>query len=172
MLKSLLQKICPAKRLCPLMSLALLVGCGKKINDPEISDPNNGSTQNQILPSSLTLQIVESESSSTKYTLPKDGIFELPQQLVVLQGNGAFKNVKISYNLDNNNDYEFHCIYKSTGQTNVLPLDRCESPDGGSFGDVSEQEFPMDQGKKIGLKITNSTTNNLIIDATYQVRWL
>jgi hypothetical protein len=171
MLLSLFKTLCPAKRLCPLVSLALVFGCGKKINEPNISDTSN-STQNPILPTTLVIQIDEAQSPVTLYDLQKDAIFELPQKLIVKKGNGAFKKVKISYNIDIDADYEFHCFYKSTGQSDVLPIEKCEDPQGGNFGDVSEQEFAMDQGKRIEMKLTNPTSFDLIVDAVFNVKWL
>lgn len=162
------------KKLCPLMSLALAFGCGKKINDPKTTEANR-STQNQELPAVLTLQVKEIESTMKKYELPRNAWFSLPTKLLVRQGNGIGKRVKIFYNQLADSSYEFHCFYKSTAKPAELDFEKCESNLGveiiSSTEDLENMDFPMDKGSAVKMQLLNPTGTNLIIDSTYIVDW-
>src|SRR5687768_10350162 len=101
------------KRLCPLMSLALAFGCGKKINDPKTTPGGSNEEPRQELPSDFSLTINEAQSPITTYKLIRNGWFQLPATLYAREASAIGKQVKIYYNLRSNGDYEFRCTYKS-----------------------------------------------------------
>ncbi len=162
------------KKLCPLMSLALAFGCGKKINEPEA---NTSSTrgQEQELPAVLTLQVDEAVSTVKMYKLTKNAWFKLPTKLIAKEGNALGKKVKIYYNLLNNGDYEFFCTYRSLTQTTELPFERCESSQGleiiSNSTDLEKMLFPMDKDSSIKIQMTNPTGTGMKIESTYIVDW-
>jgi hypothetical protein len=162
------------KRLCPLMSLALAFGCGKKINDPET---NSGSTQaqNQELPAVVTVQVDEVVSPITMYALSENAWFKLPTKLRAIQGSAAGRKIKIYYNLLNSGEYEFNCSYSSISSVTEMPFDKCESSDGRELisnnTDLSNMVFPMDKGSSIKMQLTNPAGTGLKIDSTYLVDW-
>jgi len=162
------------KRLCPLMSLALAFGCGKKINDPETTSGSNQG-QNQELPAILTVQVNESESAVKMYELPRNAWFTLPNKLQVRAGNGIGKKITIYYNLLESGDYEFQCSYNSIGQSTELLFEKCESSNGleiiSNTDDLETMLFPMDKGSSIKLQLTNPAGTKMIIDSTYLVDW-
>lgn len=164
------------KRLCPLMSLALAFGCGKKINDPKSSDGERVTPgQTTELSSTLSLQINETVSAITSYDLAKNAWFNLPSTLKVIEGTAIGKRVKIYYNLVKANDYEFHCFYKSTNTAKTLAFEKCESKEGAEIisrvSDLENSDFPMDKNTKIQMQLLNGTGSGLIIESTYQVDW-
>lgn len=165
-----------SKRLCPLMSLALAFGCGKKINDPATSDVNRtGQTQTTELPSVLTIQLQEAVASFKTYQLSRNAWFNLPDKLTVKAGNGTGKRVTIFYNLLTNGDYEFRCHYKSVTSATQLNFENCESSDQvqivSNVADLEKMDFPMDKGSAVKVQLNNPTAGGLIIDSTYLVEW-
>lgn len=162
------------KRLCPLMSLALAFGCGKKINDPETK---SGSTQGQEqeLPAVFTVQVIEAVSAVKSYTLPRSAWFKLPTKLLATTGNATGKKVKIYYNLWANGDYDFQCSYRSASSATELSFEKCESSDGleiiSNSTDLANMVFPMDKASSVKMQLTNPTGTGLIIDSVYVVDW-
>jgi hypothetical protein len=162
------------KRLCPLMTLALALGCGKKINDPETT---SSSTQGQSpeLPTALTLQINEALSPVKSYTLSKNAWFRLPTRLTSVEGNVSGKMVKIYYNLVNPTEYEFNCTYRSSTSANQLSFVKCESKDNieiiSNSTDLERMEFPMDKGLSIKMLLSNPSGTNLKIESVHLVDW-
>ncbi len=164
------------KRLCPLMSLALAFGCGKKINDPATSDVNRtDQTQTTELPAVLTIQLQEAVSSVKTYQLSRNAWFNLPEKLTVRAGNAVGKRVTIYYNLLTNGDYEFLCNYKSVSSATQLNFQNCESSDQvqivSNVTDLGKMDFPMDKGSSVKVQLTNPTAAGLVIDSTYLVDW-
>lgn len=164
------------KHVCPLMSLALAFGCGKKINDPSTSD-NGRSSQGQTteLPATLTLQIDEAASSAKSYQLTKNAWFNLPETLSAIEGSAVGKRVKIYYNLLSNGDYEFHCFYKSTSVVKTLAFEKCEDSYGkeiiSTATDLVNVDFPMDKDASIKMQLLNPTGTGLKIESRYLVDW-
>jgi hypothetical protein len=164
------------KKLCPLLSLALAFGCGKKINDPSTSDVNRTEQgQTTELPAVLTIKLDEAVSTYKLYQMPKNAWFNLPEKLMVRAGNGLGKRVKIYYNLLSNGQYEFLCNYKSVSSTSQLNFENCLSSDSiqivSNASDLEKMDFPMDKGTSVKLQLTNPTGGGLIIDSTYLVEW-
>lgn len=165
------------KRLCPLMSLAIAFGCGKKINDPKTTpDTANCSTcQTTELPATLTLQINEAVSAIKSYDLTKNAWFNLPAKLQAVEGSAVGKRVKIYYNLLSSGDYEFHCFYKSKTAPKVLDFEKCESKQGteiiSNVTDLVNADFPMDKNTSIKMQLLNGTQTGLVIESTYMVDW-
>jgi hypothetical protein len=160
------------RKLCPFVTLAIAtVGCGKKINDPATT--LSRSTQNQELPSALVLQLNTTDSFHLNYTLPRNGIFALPETLRVRTGNGQGKEVTISYNVNpyDSDDYEFKCTYRSSVQEFELPLESCTDIYGGDFGDIRDHLFMMDRNKLIRMETPKSTGAGLIMDAIFATDW-
>lgn len=165
-----------SKRICPLMSLALALGCGKKINDPATSDLNRtGQTQTTELPTVLTLKLEETISNTKTYKMPKNAWFNLPEKLTAKAGNPIGRRVKIYYNLLTNGDYEFLCNYKSLTSSTELAFENCVSNDGvqivRSTTDLAKMDFPMDQGSSVKMELTSSSGTGLVIESTYLVEW-
>ena len=162
------------KRLCPLMTLALAFGCGKKINDPETTA---SSTQGQTpeLPTVLTLQINEAQSPIKTYPLSQNAWFKLPLALKGQSGNVTGKIVKIFYNVVDASDYEFHCTYRSVSSATELAFVNCQSQDNieiiSNTADLERMEFPMDKGLSVKMQLTNPSGTNLKIDSVYLVDW-
>lgn len=161
------------RRLCPLMSLALAFGCGKKINDPKSTDVNRTS-QNQELPAVLTLQLNASESPQTSYKLPRNAWFKLPATLRAANGNPVGARVKIFYNLASDGSYEFHCYYQGVNAVQ-LDFERCESQDNieiiSNSEDLESMDFPMDKETWVRMQLTDGSASSLHIDSIYLVDW-
>jgi hypothetical protein len=165
-----------SKRLCPLMSLALAFGCGKKINDPATSDLNRTEqTQTTELPAVLTIQLQEAAATFKTYQLTKNAWFNLPTKLNVRAGDATGKRVKIYYNLLSNGDYEFLCNYKSVSTPSQLNFENCLSSDQiqivSNVNDLEKMDFPMDKGSSVKVQLTNPSAGGLVIDSTYRVDW-
>lgn len=164
------------KRLCPLMSLALAFGCGKKINDPKTTEGNRTTQgQQQELPANLTLRINEVLSSFVSYQLPRNAWFKLPSKLLAVEGNAIGKRVKIYYNLFSSRDYEFHCYYSSINSAKELLFENCESIQGqeviSGVEELNGVDFPMDKGASVKMQLMNPSGNGLKIESTYRVDW-
>ena len=165
------------KRLCPLMSLAIAFGCGKKINDPKTTadNANCATCQTAELPSNITLQIDEAASASKSYLFPKLAYLKLPLALSVVQGSAIGKRVKIYYNVYKTGEYEFHCNYKSTTDATKLAWEKCEDSYGRDYitnaADLQVGNIPLDKDNSIKMQLTNSTGAGLKIEAKYQVDW-
>ncbi len=164
------------KRLCPLMSLALALGCGKKINDPTTSDVNRtDQTQTTELPAVLTIQLQEAVSSVKTYQLSRNAWFNLPDKLIVRAGNAVGNRVTIYYNLFTNGDYEFLCRYKSVNSATQLNFENCESSDQvqiiSNAADLEKMDFPMDKDSSVKVQLSNPKGSGLVIDSTYFVDW-
>lgn len=163
------------KRLCPLMSLALAFGCGKKINDPETTTGNTRPGQEQELPSKLTLQIDETVSPIKLYEFPKNAWFKLPTKLFAKEGNAVGKKVTIYYNLRPTGAYEFLCTYRSVSHATELAFQKCNDMDGVEIISTPEvlasMDYPMDKGFSVKLQLTNPTGTGMKIESTYLVDW-
>lgn len=164
------------KRLCPLMTVALAFGCGKKINDPVTADTNRTTLgQTQEMPPKLTLQINVLVSNFSLFKLPRNAWFILPPKLIATEGSAVGKRVKIYYNLLSSGRYEFHCFYKSTTSASVLSFENCESRDGveiiSSAADLDGMDFPMDKDAAIKMQLTTASSPGLKIESTYLVDW-
>lgn len=163
------------KRLCPLVSLAIAFGCGKKINDPAPKPAVNNSAQMQELPSTLTLEVNAANSPETSYLLQRNAWFKLPSRLIAKNASAVGKSVKILYNLDSNNHYEFHCLYSSLVQATELTFDKCQTSDDvtiiSNADDLEKMDFPMDKGTSIKMQILNQASSKIKIDSSYVVDW-
>lgn len=162
------------KRLCPLMTLALAFGCGKKINDPETT---SSSTQGQghELPTVLTLQINEAQSPVKSYNLTQNAWFNLPTTLTSVSGDVTGKIVEIYYNMESDTEYEFRCTYRSTSSATKLAFVNCETQDDHVFisnsHDLERMEIPMDKGFSMKMQLTNPSGTNLKIESVHLVDW-
>jgi hypothetical protein len=164
------------KRLCPLMSLAIAFGCGKKINDPTTTEINRtGQTQTQELPSTLKIEVNEQISAEKVYTLPRNAWFRLPSKLIAKEASAVGKRVKIYYNFTSDNEYEFHCYYKSITQAAELSFEKCQSSDDvtiiSTTDDLEKMEFPMDKGTAVKAQLLNPSQSGIKINSVYSVDW-
>jgi hypothetical protein len=161
-----------SKKICPLLTMLLAIGCGKQINETASSEVTRPS-QNSDLPPVLSLQINEQQSPQTNYILPKNAWFKFPTALKVTSGNGIGKRVRIYYNLWPNGDYEYLCYYSSVSNPNHLAFEKCENIYNttviSNVGDL-EGIFPMEKNTTLKLVLQNPG-QNLIIDSTYLVEW-
>jgi hypothetical protein len=162
------------KRLCPLMTLAIAFGCGKKINDPKTTEITR-SSQNQELPSTLILQLDESVSSTTTYKMPKNAWFKLPSKIRAKQASAAGKSVKVFYNYTSENHYEFHCYYNSAVLATELTFEKCQASDDvtiiSNSDDLEKMDFPIDKDTFLKMELTNPSDSGIKIEAAYLVDW-
>ncbi len=164
------------KRLCPLMSLALAFGCGKKINDPATSD--NGRTVTPSMPgsSSIVIKFDESSASTKSYLFNKSAYMHLPPKLVASEGNAVGRRMVIFYNYLADDDYEFLCTYRSSSSATELAFVSCEDSSGDIFITQSDYlqtyDFPMDEGTQIKMQLINPNGSGLKINTTFEIeKW-
>jgi len=156
------------RKICPLMSLAMFFGCGKKIS--EASSGLNSSVQPQNLPSVLVLQLKDSFKMS--YKLTKGGWFDLPEKLFARTGNALGKSVSLKYNYKEDEDsYEFKCVYKSTVNPAELPIQQCYDEDNNELGDMSLGTSILDPNSEIQMELIGSNGQGLTIEANHSVTW-
>lgn len=154
------------RKICPLISLALSLACGKELTDPS----NDGSSivNHQELPPVLMLQL---KSNLQVYQIPRNANFLLPDRLVVRSGDVSGRTVTVRYNLDaETNDFEFRCFYLGTSGPEML-LDKCLDHYNREVGPIPWNWFPMDQDKHISLQISGNAANEIVVDAFYSVKW-
>lgn len=170
MLKKLLKQ-----KLCPVLSLALVFGCGKKITEKSTESGAN-SIQTQMPDPLLVIKLVENNSVKKTFTIPRDGHFRIPAKIFVEKGSGVGRKVTISYNKEpgSNTIFEFKCTYKSTTQIDNLPYEKCVGSDGRSeLGNLVGREMNLDRDRQIELILQNPTPSaELEIHAWYDVKWL
>lgn len=163
------------KRLCPLMSLALAFGCGKKINDPKTSSGNSDDGTAQELPANFSLQINEAVSPVRTYKLEENAWFLLPAKLYAQNANAMGKQVKIYYNLKDSGSYEFSCDYKSLTSATELDFEKCTTSYGKDFvfnvTDLQAFDYPMDANAHIRMELINPSSTGIKIEAIYEVDW-
>jgi hypothetical protein len=167
------------RKICPLMSLALMFSCGKKIN--EAGATNDGLLIDNHAPSNvLTLQVKEEVTLSAEFKLPRNAWFFLPEKLLVLQGSAIGKRVQIRYNVQDDGRYEFHCTYSSASVATEMILENCHqsTDDHGNAAvwvsgpeELKDRDFKMDSKTTIRMDLQNPNPSNLIINAVYQVEW-
>lgn len=162
------------KKICPFVTLLMAMGCGKQINDPEVSEVAR-QVQGQEPAPTLILQINESVSAVTSYTLTRNAWFHLPSKLMARNASAVGKSVTIFYNLQLTGEYEFHCQYKSVASATELDFVNCQSPDNiniiSNVNDLENMQFPMDRDTKVKLQLNNPTGTKILIDAAYLVDW-
>jgi hypothetical protein len=164
------------RKLCPLMTFILAIGCGKKIADPQTNDLSR-STQNQLPSNVLPLELDTSTGNRKTFILPRDGMFQgLPTALKVKHGDAAGVEIRIYYNVEDEvadeYNYQFHCNYKSSVSGTDIPLVSCATPDSDrTFSDVGDTLFPMDAGKNIQIELRSSNASPVVIDSIYNVDW-
>lgn len=160
------------KFLYVLLLLALVTGCGKKIND-------TGGTVTRQLPQklerNLTLVVDEVVSLTTHYHLPESALFKLPTELKARFGNAIGKKIQIFYNYSSSNQYEFRCTYSSTDKDSKLAFVNCETSDGHEMisrhEDINEIWFPVDKGSRVKLELINPSGTRMNIETAYLVDW-
>lgn len=161
------------RKLCPLMSLAIAtIGCGKKITEDKAKPSTI--TQGAEIPSTYVIQIDGSQTSRKNYTLPADTQFEVPERIKIRRGSTTGKAVEIAHNVSiyDNDDYDFKCIYKPSGNPVEMILDKCLDYYDRDFGDVSGQPFTMRKGEIIQMRFTGSSALDVIADAIYSMKWV
>jgi hypothetical protein len=127
------------------------------------------------LPKVLTLEIDTAESLEKIYHMSRNAWFKLPTFLTAQTSSSAENSVKIYYNLLANNQYEFHCTYKSQAQSQKLNFVKCETMDGSEMvSTASELEnivFPMDKNSIVKMQLTYSKGLRSTISATFVFDW-
>jgi hypothetical protein len=163
-----------SKRLCPFMTLAIAFGCGKKINDPKITELSR-QNQNQELPSTLIIQLDESESAMTTYKMPRNAWFKLPTKIRAKQASAAGKSVKVFYNYTSEGHYEFHCYYNSAVLATELTFEKCQASDDVTIisnpDDLEKMDFPIDKDTSVKMELTNPSGSGIKLEAAYLVDW-
>lgn len=163
------------KRLCPLMSLAALVlGCGKKINDAETTT-GGGTTEPQRPSSMLVLEVKSDEDSQTYYDVSMTGWFYMPEKLTVKEGDGSGQRAYLFQNIDANGDHEYVCSYYGFKESE-LSFERCENFDGQTLvsnaKELSVIPFIHEAGKRIRMEIDTPVPAGLVLYSVYTVDWV
>lgn len=156
-----------SRKLCPFFSLIFMMGCGKKMTEPEsVSKPH---IENQEPSPTLILAI---EKRMQTFTPTRHGQYILPDQLRVRSNNALGKVVTIVYNIraDDHETYDAKCIYKGTAAAE-MPVDRCVDQDGVNLGNITDGQTLMiiDAGNSIQME---SNSDDLKADAIYDVNWI
>jgi hypothetical protein len=155
------------KTICPFFSLIFMMGCGKKMTEPEsVSKPH---IENQVPSPTLILAI---EQRLSKFVSTHNGQYILPRELRVRSNNALGKVVTIIYNIraDEPDTYDAKCIYKGIAE-DTMPVDRCVDQDGIDLGDITDGQTQMiiPAGNSIELE---SNSDELKADAIYDVNWI
>lgn len=159
-----------------LALLTINVGCGKKIQE----DTKKGSArsdQNLELSTTPGVKVNSLEARGESYELLKDGSFLLPEQLLIQTGRPAANSmVKIVYNKIDEEDYEFHCLYKYSGVGSRYDFLRCENPDNRDLGVTTDSlgyiRWPMDQGKTIEINFQGTKpATEVQVQAIFNAIW-
>ncbi|MGE3609065.1 MAG: hypothetical protein AB7I27_05715 [Bacteriovoracaceae bacterium] len=158
------------RKLCPFISLALAIGCGKKIADTNGSMTRSSETQQRS--STWVLRLDTSFGISKIFDVPQNGVTQIPENLKV-QNNGQGKQVKITYKFDSRfpEDFALACLYKSINDPTLLSLVNCKNSDGADVGDVSTFELALYYTQQIKMELVGSSTTGLVIDSHYSVDW-
>lgn len=161
------------RKLCPLMSLAIAtIGCGKKITE-EQSKPQN-TTLGQTIPSTYVIQLDGSQSSRKNYTLPADTKFEVSDKIKVRKGSTVGRTVEIAHNVSiyDNDDFDFKCIYKSSGNPVEMILDKCVDYYNRDYGDMTGQIQTLRRGQIIQMRFAGPSAVDVIVEAVYSMDWV
>lgn len=166
MLNSLNSKICPI-----LTLMVTLVGCGKNVKDTQADALVTA--QNQATTDNVILEVNGAISSSSYYTIPRNGITTLPDKIKVTKGTVGSKKVVITYNIvpEDQAIYEFKCDYTGNSGSTDLYLNTCSDSYGGNFGDVSGAQFPMDAKKLIKMQISGSGNTGVSLNTQFTFNW-
>lgn len=160
------------RKFCPFLTLALAtISCGKKITDPK-SGPSR-TTENQEPSSTVMLTLDGSTGSSTlTYKMPRNGRFELPDQLRVT-GNKSNQIVEVRYDVDpyDSDLFEFKCSY-SASTSEIMRLNKCESWYGGDFGDLSGITFGFKKDTIFEMRFGATGPHDLKVNIFYDITWL
>ncbi len=159
-----------------LALLTINVGCGKKIQE-ETKAASGRSDQNLELSSTPGITVNSLEPRGEVYELLKDGSFILPDQLLVQKGQPvANSEVKIVFNRVDEDDYEFHCLYRYPGSGNRYNFLRCENPDERDLGvdaeDLTYTRWTMDLGKTIVIDFNGTKPSTEVrVQAIFNADW-
>lgn len=153
------------RKLCPLFSLIFMVGCGKKMTEPEtVTKPH---IEPQVPSPTLIIPI---ETRSYTMTLERSGGFKFPDRLRVRSNNAVGKVVTIVYNIPSEDpaSFDYKCTYVGTGAA-TMPVDSCVDMEGDDLGDITDgRENPLDAGKSVRFE---SNSDEFEGDAIYDVDW-
>ncbi|MFL5783430.1 MAG: hypothetical protein ACJ76H_02400 [Bacteriovoracaceae bacterium] len=155
-----------SRKLCPFFSFMLLMGCGKKMTEPNTTAKPH--IENQKPSPTLIIPI---EEASFEYKIPQSGDFLLPDRLRVRSGNADGKVVSITYNIhpDDPETYEFKCVYKGVS-ADSMPVAKCVNIEGQDLGNVTDGtvQFALEADNSIKFE---SNSEELKADAIYDVDW-
>lgn len=154
-----------SQKLCPLFSLIFMVGCGKKMTEPETT------SKPQVLPQVPSPTLIVPIERTSLMVLERSGGFKFPDRLRVRSNNAVGKVVTIVYNIPSEDpaSYDYKCTYVGTGAA-TMPLDRCVDMEGYDLGDIADgRENPLDAGRAIKFE---SNSDELEADAIYDVDWI
>jgi len=147
MIISLSKKFLP---LCPI--LALLVSCGKKVEEGSASEIRR---EDATLPPSISMEASATGTLSrqdARYTIPRDGRVTLPTTIAA-SGKTANLRVRVDMNVQDGLD-EFHCYWVGKGL--YYEFSGCEDQDGDlglTLENVGRFQFAIDQDKVIKLSL-------------------
>ena len=158
------------RKLCPLMSLALLsVACGKPITDPDTQ--NGNSTVEPQLPSSYVMRLDGSTNNKFRL-LPMNAKFYLPLRLIVKAGNTAGTTVTVKYDAhpEDSDDFVMKCTY--TPFESYYKLNKCVNWNDADLGDVTSEQFSVRKDEYIQMSLTGAPVNDLVIETVYDMDWI
>lgn len=158
------------RKLCPFISLALAIGCGKKITDSSGDVTRSSEAQNRS--SSWILRLETANGPSKVFEIPQNGNSHIPEALKV-QANGTGRKVKMTYHFDPEfpDDFSLECTYSSVDNPYLLTLEKCLNVNGVNVGDVSNFELTFYYTQKIKMELVGSPVTGLVIDSFYSVDW-
>ena len=97
----------------------LLVGCGKKIEQPQDQDVRQERLESQII--KLNAKIFSNGNAvDEEHEFTTDSEVRIPDSLQVIEGNAGNHIAKIYFNVDENDNFEFYCKYVG-GASNATP---------------------------------------------------
>ena len=170
MLKKLLKK-----KLCPLFSLVLLLGCGKKISEAQSDPADTVLNESQELDPRFLVELVESQSLTKTHRITRNGNFRLPQKLFIKSpGRGIGKRVSVTFNqeIEDPSIFELKCTYRSRTQVDNLPFEKCVNSSGRDIGAIDpNEEFTLDANKNLELTLLNPSNTDLTVEAWFEVIW-
>lgn len=109
------------------------------------------------------------------YPLAKSGWLKIPTWIPLKTPQFNRLDVKITYNLNKNGDYEFYCLYSMSSYRKNLTFNKCVAQSGQTIvdrgDDLMNMEFPVDAGKSIKIETIKRAETPVTITARHYVDW-
>lgn len=178
-------------RLSFLACVCSLISCGKKVV--------NGASGIEDRPPVLGAQTVSIQASRiSSYSsspgvlvFPRDGKIRFPEQVQVLEGNGANQKLRVYLNKVDQNFWEFHCDYQgqsiddspTVGSPDYLAgmnyyFEGCYDMNQNNLGldadDLNDFTYPIDQGKILEVEVMGMHSEETLttVEALFEIEWI